>query len=295
MRGVARVERERVEVRVLIPAEVLPRRSAVVRAEDPTRSDAVVELAGSEDDVRIVGIDLDHVVVEALPTAVVLDGVGARARGCDHPARARIRRFEDTRRVTPCGVGPVEAGVEDGRLEPAGVRDRDRKPRLATGVIRDREPVHDRRPCRTAVGALVDRVAPERRVDDLRVLRIDLNISRAVELGLRFFQQRPAHGAVRRFPDAEPRMHGRRGPARTATTTEDARVEVVRVRGVDDKVRDGDRFEEVARYVAPVGAAVRRLQDAVTEVAVAGKSAFPRSGVDDRVVRGRDRERAGRQ
>src|SRR5207302_389852 len=35
MRRVARVERERVEVRVLVPAEVLPRRAAVVGAEDP--------------------------------------------------------------------------------------------------------------------------------------------------------------------------------------------------------------------------------------------------------------------
>src|SRR5437899_10794923 len=97
-----------------------------------------MELTAGEHVVRIVGSDLNHVVEEALPTAVVLDGVCARARGCDHPARARIRRFEDTRRVTSRGVGPIEAGVEDGRLEPAGVRDRDRKPRLATGVIRYR-------------------------------------------------------------------------------------------------------------------------------------------------------------
>src|SRR5438309_4642308 len=68
MRRVARVERERVEVRVLVPAEVLPRRAAVVGAEDPARADAVVELTGREDDVRIVRIDLDHIVVEALPT-----------------------------------------------------------------------------------------------------------------------------------------------------------------------------------------------------------------------------------
>src|SRR5207249_11084670 len=52
VRRVARIECERVEVRVLVPAEVLPRRAAVVGAEDPARADSVIELTGREDDVR---------------------------------------------------------------------------------------------------------------------------------------------------------------------------------------------------------------------------------------------------
>ena len=52
------------------------------------------------------------------------------------------------------------------------------------------------------------------------------------------------------------------------------------------------RAKEVARHLAPVRATVRRLQDAVAEVAVTGKSAFACARVDDRVVRGRDREGA---
>ncbi len=47
--------------------EVLPRLAAVVGAEDAARADVVVELAGREDDVRVRRVDLDHVVVEALP------------------------------------------------------------------------------------------------------------------------------------------------------------------------------------------------------------------------------------
>ena len=92
--------------------------AAVVGAEDAARADAVVELAGGEDDVRVRRIDLDHVVVEALAAAVVLDVVLRRAAGKHRPARGAVRRLEDAARVMPVGVDPVEADVE--RAGPAG-------------------------------------------------------------------------------------------------------------------------------------------------------------------------------
>ena len=86
-----------------------------------------------------------------------------------------------------------------------------------------------------------------------------------------------------------------RRPPCTAAAAQHRRVEVVRIRGIDDETRDRDRDEEVARDLPPVHAAVGRLQDAVAEVAIAGKSPFAGSGIHDRVVRRSDREGPDRE
>ena len=178
---VLRVEGECMEVRVLVPTEVQPRLAAVVRAEDAARRrrEAVAELAAHEDHVGICRIGFDHVVVEALRAAVALDGVvdSLRATGPrrqHRPARTFVGRLEDVGRMVSRSVPPAEAGVQHGCLV-LRMRQGDRETRLTGSEVRRREPeVRDRRPGRAAVRRLVDRVAPERGVKDLRILWIQL-------------------------------------------------------------------------------------------------------------------------
>src|SRR5439155_6424200 len=94
VRGLRGVEGQGVEVRVLIPAKVLPGLAAIIRAEDATGADAVVELPARKDHVRIAGVGLDDVVVEALAAAVVLDAIRARTCGKDRPARCQVSGLE---------------------------------------------------------------------------------------------------------------------------------------------------------------------------------------------------------
>src|SRR5262249_17921143 len=146
-------------------------------------------------------------------------------------------------------------------------------------------PVHDWIPRLATVRAPVHAVRPERRVEDLRILRVDLEVSGAVRLRLRLPVERPVDTAVGRLPDAVRGVDGWRRAARAAAPAQHRRVEVVRVRGIDDDPGDRDALEVVARDVRPRVAAVLRLEHAVTEVTVAGQGALAGSRVDDRVVR----------
>ena len=181
---------------MLVVPKVLPRLPTIVGAEDPAGADAVVELAGGVDDVRVRRVYLDNVVVEALAAAVVLDlvpGLGVTGELC--PARALVGRLEDLGWVVPRRVPPVQARVE-GRGLPDGMRDPDREARLIRREVAGRKAGHDRRPRGAGVNALVHRVAPERGVQDARVLGVHLDIGGAVGLRYGFLQKRPGDCAV---------------------------------------------------------------------------------------------------
>src|SRR6202011_976981 len=89
----------------------------IVRAEDAAGRwvETVPELAGDEDDVRVGGVRLDDVVVEALRRAVVQDAVvgqGATRRR-RRPACPLVDGLKDLARVVVAGVvDPVETGVQ---------------------------------------------------------------------------------------------------------------------------------------------------------------------------------------
>ena len=296
--GVRRIHRECVEVGMEIPTEVHPRRAAVGRAEDAARlrAEVITERAACVDDVRVGRIDLDDVVVEALRSAVVLDIVGVvRARSSLRPRGTCIGRLEDLADVMAAvRVVPVEPCIEDCRMSVRRVRDRDREPRRGAGEVRTgREAVHDLRPRLAGIGALVDRVAPERGVEDARVERVDLDVRGTVRLGY-FTEERPRDAAVLGLPNAEAGVQGRCDAPGSAAATQDRDVQVVRVRRVDCDARDRDPDEVVAGDVRPRRAAVGRLQDPVAVHAVARERAFAGPGVDDRVVRRCDRQRADR-
>src|SRR5439155_21105448 len=134
------------------------------------------------DDAGLAGMDLEDVVVEPLPAAVVLDLVaGVRVTGELRPARTAVGRLEDFRRVVSGGVLPVESGVK-GRGLARRVRDRDREPGLIRREVAGGKAGHDRRPGDAGVDALVHRVAPERGVEGARVLGIHLDVGGAVAL-----------------------------------------------------------------------------------------------------------------
>jgi len=193
------------------------------------------------------------------------------------------------------GVDPVEACVEGRVRRPGRVRETEveaGQPRREVGV--GRKPVHDRGPRRAGVGALVDLVAPERRVQRCRAPRVEAQVGRAERPGGRGLEQRPRSCPVMRLPDAEGRVDRRRGAAVAAAAAEDRGVEVVGVTRVHRQPRRGDAEEEVPRDVAPGEASVGRLQDAVAEVAVSGQSTFPGAGVDDEVVGGGHLDRPDR-
>ena len=270
---------------MLIPTEVQPRPTAVVRPEDPTRADRVVELAARVDDVGVVRIDLDHVVVGALLGAVVEDRVGTAPVRQDVPLAGRGGPLVDVR------LHPVvpEAGVQRHRSRRARVRDRNREPRRLGRVVRVGKTGHERRPGEAAVGRAIDLVAPEAGVKDLRVLRVDLEISGAVFCG-HLATQRPVDAAVSGLPDPEPRVDRRGDATGTAASAQHGRIEVARVRRVDDETRDRDAHEVVARDLVPRVPTVGRLEDAVARVAVTGQGAFTRPCINDVVVRRRDRE-----
>ena len=129
--GVIRIHRDRVEVRMQVPAEVEPRLAAVGRTIDAARlrAQVVAVRAAGVDDIRIVRICLDDVVIRALRSAgraVVLDAVltsRALARELG-PARASVDGLPHLGLVIRAvGVVPVEARVEHGR---AALRMRDR-------------------------------------------------------------------------------------------------------------------------------------------------------------------------
>ena len=174
--------------------------------------------------------------------------------------------------------------------------DRDREARLRRRIVRPcREAVHDRRPVLARVHALVDRVAPEGGVQGRRVLRIQLDVGGAVRFLPRLLEGRPVDAAVGRLPDPVARvLRGSRAPG-AAAAAQDRGIEVVRVPRVDDEPGGGDTQEVVTRDVVPVDAAVGRLEDPVAEHAVARERAFTGAGIDDRVVRRRNRDRADRQ
>ena len=97
--GVVRVENDRVEVGVLVPAEVLPVRASVVGAEDAARrrGERVAERARREHHVRVRRVGLDHVVVGALRAAVVGHSVEAADTLDAEPRGAGVGRLEDPR------------------------------------------------------------------------------------------------------------------------------------------------------------------------------------------------------
>src|SRR5262249_19179277 len=111
------LEGERVKVRVLIVAEVQPGISAIIRTEDTARSNSIIELTGRIDDVGAGGIDLDHIIVEALPTAVIFNCVLARAGGQNRPTSSLIGGFPDARgMVCIGGVIIIEAEIQNSSL-----------------------------------------------------------------------------------------------------------------------------------------------------------------------------------
>ena len=102
-----------------------------------------------------------------------------------------------------------------------GMRDRDRETGLRTGEVRaGRHAVHDLGPGVARVRALVDRVAPERGIEDVRVQRVHLEVGGAVCLR-NLAQQVERLSAVGRLPDAEAGVHRRvtrRSPPRPRRT-----------------------------------------------------------------------------
>src|SRR5436305_11410623 len=83
------------------------------------------------------------------------------------------------------------------------MRDSDREPRPYARVVRTGGKArHDLGPCLTGVGALVHRVAPEGGVENVRVLRIYLEVGGARRLR-RLPQQVERLSAVGRLPDPE--------------------------------------------------------------------------------------------
>src|SRR5206468_12606792 len=115
-----RTEREGVEVGVLPPAQVLPVLAAIVRAVDPTRADAVIELATCVHDIGIGRVDLDDVVVEALAATVVEHAVVGACKASSRqllPARRLVVRSPEARwLVVATVVDDVAADVQDGVL-----------------------------------------------------------------------------------------------------------------------------------------------------------------------------------
>ena len=182
--GVGGVERQGVEVGVHVVTKVFPRHAAVVGPEDPAGRGrhAVAERARDEEDVRICRVGLHDVVVETLRAAVVEHSVkrlGARRQL--GPRRALVDRLEDASRMMVLRrVDPVEAGVQGRFRITRGVRESERE---AGETCREvgvrRQAVHDRVPRHSAVGALVDPVAPEGGVQSGRMLRVEPDVGRA--------------------------------------------------------------------------------------------------------------------
>ena len=281
------------EVRVLIPAQVLPGLAAVVRAEDAARADVVAEDAGREHDVRVRWIGLDDVVVEALPVAVVEDAFRACASRQDVPARAFIIRPPHAGLFVRVAVVVLETEVQD-RVVSHRMRQADREAGRRDGVVAGRQAIHDRVPGLAGIGALVDLVAPEACVQDARVLRIHLEIGGAIRLA-DLAEQCPGLGAVLRLPDAVLGMDRRRHAASTAAAAQDGGIQVIGIGRVDHDPRHRDGLEVVTGHVRPVLAAVVGSQHAVAEVRVAQKRALAGARIDDRVVRGSNRQGADRQ
>src|SRR6266508_6057901 len=123
-------------VGVLLVAEVLPGQAAIIRAVDTARADTVVKLASSKDDILVVRGHLDHIIVEALPAAVVFDVLGAGAARQHRPAGATVGGLEDARGMIPIGICPVETGVQRAATAGRRMREVDREAGCSGGKIR---------------------------------------------------------------------------------------------------------------------------------------------------------------
>ncbi len=168
--GVGRVDGDRVVVGMEVAAEVLPRLAAIGRAEDAARAGAVVEQAEGVHDVAVGRVDADDVVVEALRAAVVGDVVAARCAVRQELPRTAVDGLPDLRRLILAVDRPLEARVEHRRVT-GRMRDAEREPGAAAGPEGGvgRDAGHELGPVLAAVGRAVDRVAPERGVQHVRV------------------------------------------------------------------------------------------------------------------------------
>jgi hypothetical protein len=133
--------------------------------------------------------------------------------------------------------------------------------------------------------AVVADVVPHRRVDDLRVLRVDGDVDGAGRSVRRREHDLPRLAAVGRAVQASV-MHAARDVARCR------REDPLRVRGIDRDAADRRAVGET--HVRPVGAVVGGLVDAVAEVGQAAAGRVGLTRADPQVAVGRLGHRAHR-